>query len=177
MQGLSRFWKNHYLAARYRSSSPEMFCKKGVLRNFEKFTGKHLCESLFFNKVTGCGLAVACLPVVFSCEFCEISENIFSWRTPLVAASGDKLKTFKNRLIQTPTLIVTPPKFPRSTNRKELTQLTKWNRENILDFSIVVITLDKTSKSLPFFYQRFVPIELVLESLIWVASLKGKPLF
>ena len=25
--------------------------KKGVLRNFAKFTGKHLCQSLFFNKV------------------------------------------------------------------------------------------------------------------------------
>ena len=25
--------------------------KKGVLRNFTKFTGKHLCQSPFFNKV------------------------------------------------------------------------------------------------------------------------------
>ena len=28
-----------------------VFCKKGVLRNFAKFTGKHLCQSLFLNKV------------------------------------------------------------------------------------------------------------------------------
>ena len=27
-----------------RSSNPEVFCKKGVLRNFAKFTGKHLCQ-------------------------------------------------------------------------------------------------------------------------------------
>ena len=27
-----------------------MFCKKGGLRNFAKFTGKHLCQGLFFNK-------------------------------------------------------------------------------------------------------------------------------
>ena len=27
--------------------------KKGVLRNFPKLTGKHLCQSLFFNKVAG----------------------------------------------------------------------------------------------------------------------------
>ena len=27
--------------------------KKGVLGNFAKFTGKHLCQSLFFNKVAG----------------------------------------------------------------------------------------------------------------------------
>ena len=37
----------------FRSIPPELFCKIGVLRNFAKFTGKHLCESLFFNKVAG----------------------------------------------------------------------------------------------------------------------------
>ena len=29
---------------------PEVFCKKSVLRNFAKFTGKNLCRSLFLNK-------------------------------------------------------------------------------------------------------------------------------
>ena len=28
-------------------------CEKRVLRNFTKFTGKHLCQSLFLNKVAG----------------------------------------------------------------------------------------------------------------------------
>ena len=37
----------------HRSSRPEVFCKKGALRNFTKFTGKHLCQSLFSNKVAG----------------------------------------------------------------------------------------------------------------------------
>ena len=33
---------------------PEVFCKKGVLRNFGKCTGMHLCQSLSFNeKETG----------------------------------------------------------------------------------------------------------------------------
>ena len=27
--------------------------KKGVLRNFSKFTGKHVCQSLLLNKVAG----------------------------------------------------------------------------------------------------------------------------
>ena len=36
-----------------RSSRSKVFCKKGVLTNFAKFTGKHLCQSLFFNKVPG----------------------------------------------------------------------------------------------------------------------------
>ena len=35
----------------YRSIRLEVFCKICVLRNFAKFTGKHLCPSLFFNKV------------------------------------------------------------------------------------------------------------------------------
>ena len=33
----------------FRSSRPEVFCKKGVFKNFTKFTGKHLCQSLYFN--------------------------------------------------------------------------------------------------------------------------------
>ena len=40
-----------------RNSRPEVFYKKGVLRNFTKFTGKHLCQSLFFNKVAVLRLA------------------------------------------------------------------------------------------------------------------------
>ena len=35
------------------SSHLKVFCKKCVLRNFAKFTGKDLCQSLFFNKVAG----------------------------------------------------------------------------------------------------------------------------
>ena len=61
----------------FTSSRPEVFCAKDVLRNCAIFTGKHLCQSLFFDKVAQ----------VFSCEFCEISKNTFSYRTPPVAAS------------------------------------------------------------------------------------------
>ena len=35
------------------SSRPEVLCKKGVLKIFTKFTGKHLCQSLLFNKIAG----------------------------------------------------------------------------------------------------------------------------
>ena len=28
---------------------PAVFCEKGILRNFTKFTGKRLCQSLFFK--------------------------------------------------------------------------------------------------------------------------------
>ena len=36
-----------------RSSRSQMFFKTGVRKNFAKFTGKHLCQSLYFNKVAG----------------------------------------------------------------------------------------------------------------------------
>ena len=34
-----------------RSSLTEVFCKKGVLRHFAKFTGKHLCQRFFLIKL------------------------------------------------------------------------------------------------------------------------------
>ena len=59
--------------------------KKGVLRNFTKFTGKHLYQGIFFNKVAGNFIKKEALAHVFSSEFCEISKNIFLtkhlWRT------------------------------------------------------------------------------------------------
>ena len=74
-----------------RSSRPDVFYKKGVLRNFTKFTRKRLCQSLFFSKAAGLTPATLFKKETqvqgFSCEFCEISQNTFLHRTPLVAAS------------------------------------------------------------------------------------------
>ena len=36
-----------------RNSRSDVFCKKGDLRNFAKFIGKHLCQSLYFNEAAG----------------------------------------------------------------------------------------------------------------------------
>ena len=55
-----------------RSSRPEVFCEKAVLRNSAKFKGKHLCQILLFNKVAGAWnfIKKVTLAQVFSCEFC-----------------------------------------------------------------------------------------------------------
>ena len=55
--------------------------KKDILENFVKFTRKHLCWSLFFNKITDLQLAILlekrlrhkCFPF----EFCKIYKNTF----------------------------------------------------------------------------------------------------
>ena len=62
---------------RMKTRSSHLMCslREGVLRNFAKFTGKHLCQSLqaeacnFIKKET--------LAQVFSFEFCEFSKNTF----------------------------------------------------------------------------------------------------
>ena len=66
--------------------------RKGVFRNITKFTGKHLCQSLFFNKVSeACNfIKKEKLAQVFSCEFCEISKNIFFTEHLWTTASEDK---------------------------------------------------------------------------------------
>ena len=86
---------NDFSQAVWRSpankENPEMFCKKDVLQNFAKFTGKHLCQSLYFNKVTvyACNfIKKETLAQVFSCKFSEMSKKKFSYRTPPVAASA-----------------------------------------------------------------------------------------
>ena len=45
----------HLDSAKCRSSHRRCSVKKGFLKNFIKFTEKHLCQSLFFNKVAGLG--------------------------------------------------------------------------------------------------------------------------
>ena len=61
-----------------RSSHLTCSVGKGVLRNFAKFTGKRLRQSLSFNKITGLRPAKKeTLPQVFSREFCKICKNIF----------------------------------------------------------------------------------------------------
>ena len=52
-----------------KSSRSQMLFKIGVIKNFAKSTGKHLCKAH-----------------VFSCEFYEIFKNTFCLRTPPVAA-------------------------------------------------------------------------------------------
>ena len=45
--------EDHICFIMYRSSHRRWSAEKGVLTNLAKFTAKHLCQSLFFNKVAG----------------------------------------------------------------------------------------------------------------------------
>ena len=90
--------------------------KKCALRNFTKFTG--ICVRVSFliklqahffglhKTFWGTTKKWACnftkketLTQVFSCDFCEISVNTFSQRTPPVVASGHLTNNWKRRVI------------------------------------------------------------------------------
>ena len=69
-----------------RSNHQRCFVTNGVLRNFTKFTGKHLWQSLFIKKET--------VPQVLSCEFCEISNNTCFTEHLWTTASGSLCQNF-----------------------------------------------------------------------------------
>ena len=75
---------------KYRTSLSEVFCKKGVLKNFAKLTGKLLCRGLLFNKVTGLIAATLLKRRLqnryFPKNFAKFYEQLF-YRTAPVAAS------------------------------------------------------------------------------------------
>ena len=69
----------------YRSSHRRCSIKKGVLKNFTKFTGNHMCQNLFFNKVADLRPATLlkkrlwhrCFPV----NFVKFSRTLFLQNT------------------------------------------------------------------------------------------------
>ena len=75
-------WHNCFLVNFAKFLRPPFLqnSRKGVLKHFAKFTGKHQCRSFLFNKVAGqtsIFIKKETLVQVFSCEFSEIFKNLF----------------------------------------------------------------------------------------------------
>ena len=117
---------------------PQVFFKKGVFKNFAKFIGKHVPESLF-KTVAGLRsffIKKGYLAEVFSCEFCEIFKNNFFHKTPTVAVSYEHARigrfpnlhssTFK---LQNHLKVWQLPKFTQS-NLKAIWTFYKWGINN-----------------------------------------------
>ena len=85
-----------YLNVQQLSSLSQILFKMSFYKNLGKFTGKHMCQSLFFNKVAGAScnfIKKEILVQVFASEFCKIFKNIFLtehlWTTTSVYANFD----------------------------------------------------------------------------------------
>ena len=71
------FVKNMHVIYRIRSSRPKVFYKKGVLQNLSKFTGKQLCQSLFFKKVAGLRHPSGLKTPLCDCFWSSLIKNIW----------------------------------------------------------------------------------------------------
>ena len=87
-----------------KKQPPEVFYKKGVLKNFAKFTRKHQYQSLFLRKLQ----ALACnfiekeiLPQMFSYIFCKIFKDTFSTEhLRATVSAGFSIITKMRRFVQ-----------------------------------------------------------------------------
>ena len=114
-----------------RSRRLEVFRRKDALKFFAKFTGKHLCQSLFFNKGAGgaCNFIKKRLAQVFSSEFCEIAKNTFFTEHVWATASFPHELSFKcclsvphhTKILRTFTVLV------RMSRRRPICVLPMWS--------------------------------------------------
>ena len=88
---------------KHRSIRPEVFGKKGVLR-ISQNSQENICARVSFLiklQVQACNfIKKETLAQVFSCEFCEISKNTFSYRTTPVAVSKSSQNHLKVEMKQ-----------------------------------------------------------------------------
>ena len=129
------------LTATIRSSHQRCSVRKVVLGNFTKFTGKHLFQSIFFNKVAGLRPATLlkkrlwhrCFPV----NFVEFLRTPFLQNTPK--------RLFLNHVGSLTTISHCAPFFSNIPNRKTNTfeyDRLKFNHEEfMLDYFSVGLTL------------------------------------
>ena len=85
----------------YRSSHPDMFCKKGVLEYLANFIGKHQYKSLFWNEVWGCRLMYR----VFFCKIFKTLQNCLFILHLRITAFGQYEKNFRKNYLKKSSLI------------------------------------------------------------------------
>ena len=82
-----------------QNQPPEEFCKKGVIRNFTKFT-ENTCTIVSFFAEACNFIKKETLAQVFSCEFCDISKNTFFtehiWATASAQIDPDKIVNYSS---------------------------------------------------------------------------------
>ena len=142
-----------------RSCRWEVFCKKGVLRSFTKFTGKRLCQSLFFNKVTGLSPATLlkkrlwhrCFPVRFV-KFLRTTFYIehFWWLLLALITSLNLRANFafvvfdgRGALLQIWTMPMKTLEQRQYTNCFSTTKIKTWNTPNCCHAPVTTITFFK----------------------------------
>ena len=82
-----------------KCSRPEVFRKKAIMKNLAKSTGKQLCRSLFFNKITSLRFATFLKKKLRQkCFFVNFAKLLIFYRIPLVAASVDRRTSLYSKI-------------------------------------------------------------------------------
>ena len=82
-----------------KCSRPEVFRKKALMKNLAKSTGKRLCRSLFFNKITSLRFATFLKKKLRQkCFFVNFAKLLIFYRIPLVAASVDRRTSLYSKI-------------------------------------------------------------------------------
>ena len=87
-------WSKYWLKKTFKSTRPEVFCKK-VFLEISQNSQENNCAQVSFCRCNF--IKKEALAQEFSCEFCEISKNANFYRTASVAASVAKLQQFIGR--------------------------------------------------------------------------------
>ena len=81
----------------FQKQSPDVFCEKGVFKKIEKFTEKHLCQSLFltlFKRDSNTGVFLKFLRTAFLKNICEqlllYSFSVLGFTKYFLTSSGFK---------------------------------------------------------------------------------------
>ena len=104
-----------------RSSHQRCSIRKGIFRNFAKFTGKHLCQSIFFNKVAGLRPATLLKKRLwhrcFPANFAKFLRTPFLQNTSLFSYSSvSSIKFLFSRFICVATIFMGAIKFTSWVN-------------------------------------------------------------
>ena len=108
--------------------------KGGVLRNFTKFTGKHLCQSLFFNKVAvpAFGLNMEIYGVKIGVKIFFFTEYLRATTSP----AGNYMFKFNNKNARTRCEI-------RSKLKIKIPERRHWHRSGI--FIVFIVNFEHIS--------------------------------
>ena len=87
--GLSSTSEGRIMVVQFRSSHRRCSIEKGIPKNCVKFKGKHICQSLFFNKVAGLRIFVCTtkrlknsFTIFISSLLKSFLRILFTWLSP-----------------------------------------------------------------------------------------------
>ena len=120
-----------------RRSCSQMLFKIGAIKSFAKFIGKHLCQSLFFNKVSGLRPSrMDAMPNSFLSNYKTTILDIIFWNFTIFQYRSDSPQVKRNLTSSIANLVyVLPHELPNDLRLWVDTQSSRQSLFKNLDFA------------------------------------------